>query len=139
MAIETYRPSKVGIVINGVPITGWADGDILSIEPIADQHSLHVGTGGEFGVVGSEDGSFRAVFRVMDYSRVNPVFELIKNARVAVAIAVGDKSSAGTFFATDSAYLQKAPPLVKGAEAKVNEWPFICGRGTSYHGGGKEI
>lgn len=138
MAKKIYSPKKVSVTIGGVPITGWADGDMLVVTYDTDEHSKHIGTGGEGRFIKSEDVSGVATFRLADYSEANAVMQAVQKAGVEVPITVTDKSSNADVFTTDAAVVRKTPDFQKGADAKMNEWPFLFIRGLIVHSGAGE-
>ncbi|MCK4960788.1 MAG: hypothetical protein KAT00_15350 [Planctomycetes bacterium] len=134
-----YDPIKVSISVNGVPVTGWADGDIFTADYEVNKVDKHVGTGGEGRFIVSKDVSGTATIRVADYSDANASLSLIDTVGVPVALTCTDKSSNGDLFFTEAAMVQKVPPLGKGNEAKINEWVFVFIRGTIVHAGVADI
>lgn len=139
MAKKTYDPLKVTVTINGVPLNGWADGDMVMVEYDADQTTKHIGTGGEGRFVKSNDVSGVCTFRLADYSDSNAVLTLIRNVDIEVPITITDKTSNADLFFTTGAKLQKTPAFGKGNEAKMNEWPFIFLKGTIDHTGAADL
>ena len=139
MAKTVYDPTKVSVSINGVAITGWADGDMVTAEYEVNSISKHIGTGGEGRFIRSLDVSGQCTIRVSDYSNANAALSLINRVGVPVAITVTDKTSNGDLFFTEGAMVQKVPALAKGAEAKMNEWVFEFLRGDIVHAGAADL
>jgi hypothetical protein len=134
-----YDPTKVNVSVNGVPITGFADGDMFIASFKTNSVTTHVGTGGEYRFTVSKDKSCLATIRVSDYSDANAPLSLIDTVGVPVALTCTDKTSNGDLFFTEGAMVQKVPDLLKGAESKMNEWVFEVGRGSIVHAGAKDI
>ncbi|EJU22977.1 hypothetical protein HMPREF1143_0497 [Peptoanaerobacter stomatis] len=61
MDVKTYDPLKVNLVVNGVTITGFADGSIIEVERNEDAIMPYVGTKGEVAIAESADktGTFK--------------------------------------------------------------------------------
>jgi hypothetical protein len=136
---QIYDPIKVSISINGVPITGWADGDIFMADFATNKTSTHIGTGGEGRFIVSKDASGTCTIRVSDYSLANAGLTVIDTVGVPVAITCTDKSSAGDVFFTEAAMVQKVPEFSKGNEAKMREWVFEFIRANIVHVGAADI
>lgn len=47
MAVTTYDFKKVSVVVDGVIITGYMDGDSIAVEKNEDDITTHVGAGGD--------------------------------------------------------------------------------------------
>jgi len=137
--IVQYDPTKVSVVMGGVPLRGFADGDMVSIEYTNDQRSVHVGTQGEGRHIKSNDLSGTATVRLADYSPSNDALMLIHRADTPLPLVVTDKSTnAGLFFAA-SAMVQRVPNMVKGSEASMNEWVLEFVKGEINHSGAKDV
>lgn len=55
MAVLTYDPQKVNLVVNEVVITGFADGSMIEVERNEDAIYPYVGTKGEVSIAESAD------------------------------------------------------------------------------------
>ncbi len=139
MGKKTYDPNKVNVSVNLVPITGWADGDMIVVEYDTDHNTKHIGTGGEGRFIKSHDLSGVCNIRLADYANSNAALTLVREVDVEVPIAITDKTSNADLFITTAAKLQKTPGFMKGNEAKMNEWPFIFIKGTMIHSGAGEV
>ncbi len=135
---QVFDPTKVPVIIGGVPIKGWADGDMCIAEYDAVQTTKHVGTGGEGRLVDSKDRSGKFTARVADYAAVNLALSAIDAANLPVPIIVNDKTSVADLFFTSAAKLEKTPALKKGAEPAMNEWVFIFVSGKINHSGAND-
>ncbi len=139
MAIKSYDPTKVSVTVNLVPITGFADGDMIMVEYETDENSKHVGTGGEGRFLESKDRSGVCTIRLADYSASNAALQLVRDLNVEVPITITDKTSNADLFFTAGAKCQKVPNFGKGQEAQMNEWPFIFIKGTIVHTGAADL
>ncbi len=139
MAQKSFDPTKCITTINQVPITGWSDGDMINVTFNTDFTDTHVGTGGEGRFIDKKDRSGVITMRLSDYSPANAALQVIQELNIEVAISVVDKTSAGDSFFTVGAKIGKPPDLVKGAEAKTNEWPWKFHKGKITHGGAAEL
>lgn len=139
MPLKSFDPTKCIVTVNTIPVTGWADGDMITVSYDTDHTSKHIGTGGEGRFIDSKDLSGTAMIRLADYSPVNNIFRLIRDSGVQVPISVVDKTTIGDSFFCTSAKMQKTPDLAKGAEAKMNEYPFMYLKGLINHTGAAEV
>lgn len=139
MARKTYDPNKVSVTVNLVPISGFADGEMIVVEYETDENSKHIGTGGEGRFIKSHDRSGTINIRLADYSTSNAALQLVRDLDVEVPITVTDKTSNADLFFTSGAKCQKLPNFVKGAKAQMNEWPFLFIKGIITHTGASEL
>lgn len=140
MPLKSFDPTKNITTIATIPITGWADGDMITVTYNTNSTSTHVGTGGESRFIKSKDFSGTVTIRVADYSPINKVLDNIEKAGLAVPISTVDMTTVspgnpGDSFFTAAAMLQKMPDLVKGNEAKMNEWIYGFGKGIMTRSG----
>jgi hypothetical protein len=134
-----YDPTKVSISVNGVGITGFADGDMFTAEFATNKTSTHIGTGGEGRFILSKDASGTCTIRLADYSNANAALSIIDTVGIPVALTCTDKTTFGDLFFTEAAMVQKVPNLQKGNEAKMNEWVFEFIRANIVHTGAADI
>jgi hypothetical protein len=45
--VKTYNPKLINVVVNGILVTGFADGDFVTVETDADLYTATVGATGE--------------------------------------------------------------------------------------------
>jgi len=139
MTKVAYDPTKVSIAVNGVGITGFADGDMFTASYATNKTSTHIGTGGEGRFIVSKDVSGVCTIRLADYSNANAGLQVVDKTGVPVALTVTDKTSNADLFFTEAAMVQKVPDMQKGNEAKMNEWVFEFVRADIVHSGAKDI
>lgn len=131
MALKTYDAKKVICIINGVILSGFSDGDMVSVERNEDTFSLQVGTDGESTRSKSNNKSGRFTFSLMQTSASNAALTTIAkldelgNAG-AVAVMVKDTSGSSVYSASQ-AWLVKPPTAELGREAGAREWVFETG------------
>lgn len=135
---QVFDTTKVSVIVGGVTISGWADGDMVIAEYDAVQTTKHIGNGGEGRLIDNKDKSGKCTVRVAEYGSVNAALSLIAEVGLPVPIIVTDKTSVGDLFFTTSAKLEKIPALKKGAEQNMLEWVFIFISGNIVHSGAND-
>jgi hypothetical protein len=143
MALKSFDPTKCITTVATVPVSGWADGDMIVVSYTTNATSTHVGTGGEYRFIDSKDLSGTITIRLADYSPLNTVFDNIVKSGLQVPISVVDKTTQapgipGDTFFTPAAKNQKIPDMMKGNEAKMNEWIWEFGKGVMTRAGSAE-
>lgn len=139
MAYKQYDPTKVTVTVGGVAMSGFADGEMITVEFSNDFRAKHIGTDGQGRHVKMADRSGVITIRLSDYSPSNAVLTAVDVTDVPVPITVTDKTSEADLFFAESCMLQKMPNMVKGKDASENEWPFQFIRGTMVHSGAEEV
>lgn len=139
MAAKTFNLSEVTISVNGVPVTGFADGDAVSIEPDGELWSKQVGSDGEVLRSRQNQPGGQITFNLQHGSALNSVFDAIYKADLAVgigtqvAIVIADLFSA--YVAVSSgAWLMSIPSKSMGREPGAVEWVWDCADLDVTHG-----
>lgn len=135
MAFYQYDPKKVSVSVGGVPVRGFADGDMVTVEFTSDKRSIHVGTDGNARHIRSVDETGTCTIRLASYSPSNAALFTLDKADEPYPIAVTDKSSNADLFFAESCALRKIPNMVKGAEETPLEWIYQFTRGEIVHSG----
>lgn len=138
MPIKQYDPKKVSVSVGGVPVSGFADGDMVTVEFTVDKRSMHVGTDGNGRHIKSADESGTVTVRLASYSPSNAALFALDLADEPHPIAVTDKSSSADLFFSESCTLRKVPNMVKGAEETPLEWIYQFTKGEIVHSGAEE-
>jgi hypothetical protein len=144
MGQKQYDPTKNITTLATIPITGWADGDMITVTYDTPTRTKHVGTGGEYRFTVGKDLSGKITIRLADYSPVNKVLDNIEKIGLAVPLSTVDMTTVapgnpGDSFFTPELVLEKMPDLTKGAEPKMNEWVYLFGKGVMTRSGAAEV
>ena len=133
-------PTKVSVNLGGVPLRGFADGDMIVIDYDDDWVDVHSGTQGEYAFVLKPGRKGTITIRLAAYSAANaPLTVFSKAPATALPFFTGDKSSTADFFTTPAAMLSKMPTYTKSGDAVMNEWVYKFGSGEMAHTGAKEV
>jgi len=126
MAVKTYDPSQVALIVGGFNITGFADGSFVTVARNADAFALYVGTDGEGTRAKSNNKSGRITITLAQSSDSNAILsgiasldELSNNGVVPVLV----KDSSGlSLYAAETAWIVKSPDSEFGKELGSREW-----------------
>jgi len=131
VALKTYDAKAVCVIVGGQIMSGFSDGDMVSIERNEDTFTLQVGTDGESTRSKTNNKSGRFTISLMQTSAANALLTAIAkldevgNAG-AVPVLVKDNSGSSVY-AASQAWLVKPPVGEFGREAAAREWVFECG------------
>lgn len=126
MAVKTYDPSQVAIILGGFAMTGFADGSFVTVARNADAFALHIGTDGEGTRAKSSNKSGRITLTLSQSSDSNSILsglatadELSNNGIFPVLI----KDNSGlSLYSAETAWIVKVPDSEFGRELGSREW-----------------
>ena len=126
MAVKTYDPAQVAVIVGGFPITGFADGSFVTVERNADAFALYMGTDGEGTRAKSNNKSGRITITLAQSSDSNAILagiaaaDELRNAGV-VPVMIKDNSGESLHVA-ETAWIVKVPNAEYGREIGTREW-----------------
>jgi Protein of unknown function (DUF3277) len=133
--MKTYSFLNTVVLVNGVEIQGWADGDdAISIKPNEDMASHKVGASGDMMVSISADRSGEFTFKLLQTSNSNSyLLSLSQNQQLGgssfypLAVKFQDVHRQDMADGT-SGYLKRLPDLTRGEEGATQEWTIVVER-----------
>lgn len=133
--MRRYSFSDTVVIINGVEITGWAEGDdVIQIKRRADAATDKVGAGGSMMVSISADKSGEATFKLQQTSPSNKYLTGIAEAQqsggelfVPVELLFQDSYRNDMAVGTHG-YIKKQSDISRGAAAGHQEWTIVVER-----------
>ena len=137
----TFDPEKLTVVIGGVIISGFSDGDSITVKRDEDLYFKRVGTNGDVGRARNANKSGSIEIRLLQVSEVNDqlstlfsIDNLVADGKIVLPIAVTDLSGRSVFAATQC-WLKTLPEGVFNREVAERVWVFDCADLRMYHGG----
>lgn len=122
---RTYASKYVVVVMGGIPLTGYADGDFLTVTPNADVATKQVGADGAVTVSISPDKSGRATLRLQQTSPSNTTMQAFctafKSTGAKVPFYVQDLFGT-TIVSADEAWIATQAEAAFGVESGQREW-----------------
>lgn len=121
---NTYDPQDVNVVVNGVILTGFADGTMIKVEKDEDRYTAKVGTKGE--VVRARNANEMGKITVtlsMD-SPSNAYLSKLEKGKGIFPVNVVDQNFGTTTGGNDS-WILKNPGVEYGKEITNREWVFV--------------
>ncbi len=126
MALKSYNFGKVAVIFGGRQLTGFADGEAVSVERNEDAWSLLVGADGEATRAKSNNRSGRVTIRLLQTSESNAIlndFAKADDLADAGAQALFIKDNSGnSLYSAEQAWIVKMPAATHGNEAGTREW-----------------
>jgi hypothetical protein len=135
LATLTYSASQVIIIVNGVPMTGYADGDFCKVEYTADPFKMYIGADGSTARSRNADHSGSIEITLMQTSPSNDILSAQAEADWLLGIGVGSamvkdlKGSA--IWSAMECWVRKPSPTAYGKEITTRTWvldvPYLVG------------
>lgn len=140
---RSYDPGQVDLNVNGVDVSGYADGTFVKVERNVDQATLQVGADGESTLALSQNRSGRFTFTLQQSSPLNDIFSALAEALEArtggfVPILMKDNNGT-TIAAAKKGWTVKRPSTGFGKEPENREWIFETGNLDLTVGGSNEV
>lgn len=133
--MKVYSFQNTVMLVNGVEITGWADGDdVINIARRADSASDKVGAGGEMMVSISSDKSGEFTFKLQQTSSSNKYLNSLcalqeGGAKTFVPVNVLFQDTYRNDLATGTiGYIKKPTDMQRGAQGNAQEWIVVVER-----------
>jgi hypothetical protein len=130
--MKAYSFKNTVLVIDGVEITGWAEGDdVISIKRLADSASHKVGADGKMMVALSADHSAEVTFKLQQGSSSNAYMSSLLDEQEAGAdmfspIPVLFQDTYRNDLAEASAgYIKKPSDMQRGTGLNTQEWTVV--------------
>lgn len=121
-----YDPKKVRLIVNGVDVTGFSDGDKLKIEPVTKEAVKSVcGIDGDVSFATVNDDRHTITFTLKEESPSNKVIDALRKLPTSFAVLVKN-TSAGKYIGggTGCRFAEK-PGLTFNADPTKREWKII--------------
>lgn len=136
---KTYNPKKVAVIVGGFQMSGFADGEFVTVSMDEAQWELKVGTDGEGTRSKSNNYAGTVKIMLMQSSDSNTILQSFWTAdRLSdsgvFAVLVKD-ASGKTLHAGDQAWIEKQPESKFGKSAESREWVLRCDNLVPFEGG----
>ena len=127
--VSTYDPGSVTSILGGVPLTGYADGSMITIERNSETFMQEVGAQGDVTQIRSRDKTGKMTVRLLQSSVSNDFLTRLYqqdelNGSGSGALLVTDLSGRSVARGI-GVRVSKIPPLSFAKEGEVREWEFI--------------
>lgn len=143
MAVKTYAPCLMKIVVRGKTIDGFSEGDLVTITPDSDKFTKKVGATGEVARAANCTDAGKIKFTLLQTSDANDYFSelLLNDSRSVtgediVSIYISDLNGTSEY-AVAEAWLMKWPEASYKNEVENREWEFDCADIDWYVGGNR--
>lgn len=139
MAVKTYNPAEVALVVAGVPVSGYADGTFISIARDNPSWTSGTGSDGEGWRAKSNDRSGTCTITLLQTSAANDALSALSAIDELSSGGVGplllaDKSGR-SLYAAETCWIEKPADAEFAREASSREWVIKTDRLNVFVGG----
>jgi hypothetical protein len=130
--VKSYNPSKVIIIVGGVPIKGYADGTFINITAQSDAVTSQAGADGEIARAVSADKRKRVTITLQHTSDSNAVLngfanaDSVSGAGIMFPLYMQDLLGSDKFVVAQ-AWVQKKPDREFGKDISNRTWVIDTG------------
>lgn len=125
MATTTYDFKKVSVIIDGVFITGFMDGEVIQVEKNEDDVTPHVGAGGDVTYAESADQTGTITITLKQTSSSLPFLQQLRKSKRIFPIQIVDSNTNAYRVGGSEARILKMPNRswgneVQGVEVQIH-------------------
>lgn len=124
--VTTYDFKNTSVIIDGFIVTGYADGDAISVEYRGDGVALTVGAAGDGEYSQSNDNSAEVTLSLQRTSLAQDYIETLYHDKKEFALTIIDKNDNSRTRASEQCRVQKVADITSGAEASPREFIIIA-------------
>jgi hypothetical protein len=132
MAVHTYDPQKVQVIVGAAPISGFADGTFLTVEQEGDDFTTTVGADGEVTRTRNAARNATMALTLKSTSLANAILSGLRASEAVFPILIKDGAN---IVAAGEGWIQKPPAFERGDEAGDHEWMLALGKWSPVFGG----
>lgn len=137
--LKTFDFKQVANIFGGRILGGFADGEVITLEPQSDAFSEFVGADGEITRSKSNNNLWILTVRLSQTSDSNDImtgFYLAdKNSNAGVVPYLMKDNNGRTLVSCEQAYIKRAPSISMGVETGVREWQIALANPDIFVGG----
>lgn len=132
--VQTYDANRVHVLVGGLEISGFADGESITIEPASALYKKTVGLNGNVSRSRLNDSTAKVTLKLKQTASDNAKLLAFQVADAAgnsgiVPLVITDLSGAEIFM-TAHAWVETPPKQSFAREEGSRDWVFDCGEST---------
>lgn len=126
MAVYTYDPSKVAVIVGGIPISGFADGESIKVERTVDTYNKSTGLDGKTSRVKTNDKSGTITLVLAQTSPSNDTLSIqaAKDSDEDVVTVTIEDVQSGSSYTSATCWIKKPANAGFSKDITNREWIF---------------
>lgn len=122
-----YDPKHVRLIVNGLDVTGFADGDKIKIEPVTKEDiKSFAGVDGDVTVSKVNDDRHIITFSLKEESPSNKILDALRKLPTSFMTMVKNTSSGKYIGTSIGCRVSEKPSVVFGADQAKREWKILA-------------
>ena len=122
---KTYDSRDVFPIVDGVVITGLAEGTFATARRLEEKYNVHVGGQGEVSRAVNANPTGEIIIRTKNTSPHNEYLNAKGKSRKLFPVQLVDRNTGGIQSGGNEGWLQESPEWGYGAEIETREWRFM--------------
>ncbi len=121
--LKVYSPKEARVIINGIDITGWADGEKIKVEPVTKEvYKSHTGTDGDVTYTENHDERHTLTMMVKQSSPSNVLLEGFLKEKASFTASISNARNGKFIGGGLRCRIMERPSYMFGMEEKAREW-----------------
>jgi hypothetical protein len=126
---SVYDPAEVRVIINGLDITGFSDGDKIKIEPVTkEDYKSFAGVDGDVTYSKVNDDRHTLTFTLKEESPSNKFLDALRKAPTSSVVTIQNLSAGKYIGGGIEARISEKPNITFPAEDPKREWKILIPR-----------
>jgi len=123
---EFYDPKEARVMVNGVDLTGFSDGDKIKIEPVTkEEFKSHAGVDGDVSFSKVHDNRHTITATLKHGSPSNQYLDALRKSGANVSVAVMNNSEGKYIGGGSYGRISERPSVTFGGETGKREWKIL--------------
>lgn len=123
--MKTYDPKDVNVIVNGIVLTGFAEGTFISAEKEEESYTTYVGAKGEVARSKNANPLGKITVTLKATSPSNAYLNNLAYSKGVFPVLVVDQNTGNTTVGGTECWLEKPPAMEWGKEISEMEYTFI--------------
>ncbi len=136
--MKEYGAKKVSVVLNGTPITGFADGSMVTVARTVESATLHMGADGRGTKVVNADKSGTVTLRLAQSSLSNAVLSTLEATNATFPVIIKD-TNGNSLHSGAKAFISAPPSSEYAQELSPREWTIMVEALIHFEGGNPDV
>ncbi len=126
-----YNPKEVRLIVNGLDVTGFVDGDKIKIEPVTKEAIKSLcGVDGDVAYSQVNDDRHTITFTLKEESPSNKILDALRKLPTSFGVAVTNTSAGKYIGGSVKCRFTERPSVTFGAETPKREWKILAPKWT---------
>ena len=127
-----YDPKQVRLIVNGLDVTGFSDGDKIKIEPVTKEDvKSFCGVDGDVTLSKVNDDRHTVTFTLKEESPSNKAIDALRKLPTSFVVMVKNMSDGKFIGSSAGCVVSEKPAVTFGADPSKREWKLLAPKWSS--------